>query len=98
MVIAGRGVSGAFAQGSMLAGGAGEPKDSLAKEGLLFSICSAAGDVLETPCGTAQESREGTEFLRATGGGLGVPTIFAYGSQGDDGLDPFAAEENICVD
>lgn len=76
----GRGVSGGFAYGSVLAD-VGEPKDSWAGEGRLLS------------CMSDTEPLRGV--LEPDGGGLGVPTILPYGSHGEGGRDPDDSGENI---
>lgn len=76
----GRGVSGGFAYGSVLVD-VGDPKESWAGEGLLFS------------CMSEKEPLRGV--LDPDGGGLGVPTILPYGSHGEEGRDPDDSGENI---
>lgn len=69
----------------------GEPNDSWTGDGRSRSCCSALGDFPES-----------TELLRgvldAIGGGRGVPTILAYGSQGEEGLEPLVLGENLWGD
>lgn len=71
----------------------GEPKDSWAGEGLPLSCCSIK-EVGDLP--------DSTGILRHVFGpiigGLGVPTILAYGSHGEEGLEPEDPGENTCGD
>lgn len=62
----------------------GEPKPSWAGDG--------------RPLSCASEPRRGV--LEPDEGGRGVPTIFVYGSQGEEGRDPVDEPpgENICGD
>lgn len=86
--LVGLGVSGGLAYGSLLMD-VGEPKDSWAGEGLPLS-CGSMKFVGDLP--------DSTDILRhAFGprvGGLGVPTILAYGSHGEEGLELEEPGEN----
>ena len=83
----GLGVSGGLAYGSLLRD-VGDPKGSWAEEGLPLSSDIDLGDFPDSTRALRCE-------FEAMGRGLGVPTILAYGSPGEDGLDPDEPGENI---
>lgn len=88
----GLGLSTSLGYGSLLKE-VGEPKDSCAGDGLPLSCCSIK-EVGDLP--------DSTGILRqAFGpiiGGLGVPTILAYGSHGEEGREPEDPGEKTCGD